>query len=181
MSETQYFYAEGSDQRGPVGATQLIALNLAPSTLIWREGLANWQRFDSIPEFAPQPQAASAPPPPPLQATPFPQMQTPYPNAPYPNAPYPAAQIPYTNLPPRDNSNRIVAGIFGILLGAFGVHKFILGYTTAGLIMCLITIFTCGYGGFVFGIIGLIEGIIYLSTSDEDFYQRYIVNKRPWF
>ena len=173
MSETQYFYAEGNEQRGPVNGAQLVALNLAPSTLVWREGMANWQRLDSLPEFAP-PAPAPAPPPPP--SAPYPQAQTPY-----ANAGYPTPQIPYPNLPPRDSSNRIVAGIFGILLGAFGVHKFILGYTTAGLIMCLVTIFTCGYAGLIFGLIGFIEGIIYLATSDEDFYQRYVVNKRPWF
>lgn len=30
-------------------------------------------------------------------------------------------------------------------------------------------------------IIGLIEGIIYLTKSDEDFYQAYAVEKKEWF
>jgi len=42
-------------------------------------------------------------------------------------------------LPPRDSSKKVAAGVFGILLGGFGVHKFILGYTTPGLIMCLVS------------------------------------------
>ena len=30
-------------------------------------------------------------------------------------------------------------------------------------------------------IISLIEGIIYLSMSDNDFYYTYILNKKDWF
>ena len=41
----------------------------------------------------------------------------------------------------------------------------------------MITIFTCGAGG----IIGLIEGIIYLTKSDEDFHQTYVVEQKGWF
>ena len=72
---------------------------------------------------------------------------------------------------------KMVAGICGILLGGFGVHKFILGYTTEGIIQIVITILTCGAGG----IIGIIEGIIYLTKSDEDFVRTYIQNKKGWF
>ena len=31
------------------------------------------------------------------------------------------------------------------------------------------------------GIVGLIEGILYLTKSDEDFEQIYVVGKKPWF
>jgi TM2 domain-containing membrane protein YozV len=72
---------------------------------------------------------------------------------------------------------KIVAGILGILVGSLGVHKFVLGYTTEGLIQIVITFITCGAGG----IIGLIEGIIYLTKSDEDFVRTYIQNKKGWF
>jgi TM2 domain-containing membrane protein YozV len=69
---------------------------------------------------------------------------------------------------------KIIAGIFGILLGVFGVHKFILGYTTAGVIMLLVTLLTFGFGGLIMSVIGLIEGIMYLTKSDEEFYTTYI-------
>lgn len=78
-------------------------------------------------------------------------------------------------------NKKIVAGICGILLGAFGVHKFILGYTTAGVIMLLVTLLTFGFGGLIMSIIGLIEGIMYLIKSDEEFYTTYMVGKKPWF
>jgi TM2 domain-containing membrane protein YozV len=80
-----------------------------------------------------------------------------------------------------DASKKIAAGICGILIGAFGIHKFILGYTTAGLIMLLVTILTCGIGGAVMGIIGLIEGIIYLTKTDEQFIDTYVINQKTWF
>ena len=76
---------------------------------------------------------------------------------------------------------KIAAGICGILLGGFGVHKFILGLTTPGIIMLVVTLVTCGMGAAITGIIGLVEGIIYLTKSDEDFYQQYAVEKKGWF
>lgn len=79
-----------------------------------------------------------------------------------------------------DASKKIAAGICGILVGAFGVHKFVLGYTTEGTIMLLSTLLTCGIAGMVMGIIGLIEGIIYLTKTDEEFINMYIVNKKGW-
>ena len=72
---------------------------------------------------------------------------------------------------------KITAGILGILVGGFGVHKFVLGYTTEGIITLVITLVTCGVGH----IIGLIEGIIYLTKSDEEFVRTYIQNKKGWF
>ena len=72
---------------------------------------------------------------------------------------------------------KIVAGICGILLGRFGVHRFVLGDTTGGIIRIVISVVTCGAGG----IIGLVEGIIYLTKSDEDFVEQYINQKKAWF
>ena len=79
------------------------------------------------------------------------------------------------------SSNKIVAGICGILIGSLGIHKFILGLTTPGIIMVLVTVLTCGVGGLAMSIIGFIEGVIYLSKTDEDFYQTYAIEKKPWF
>jgi TM2 domain-containing membrane protein YozV len=76
---------------------------------------------------------------------------------------------------------KIAAGICGILLGALGIHKFILGLTTPGIIMLLVSILTCGFGAIVMAIIGLVEGIIYLTKTDEDFYRLYGVEQKGWF
>jgi TM2 domain-containing membrane protein YozV len=82
---------------------------------------------------------------------------------------------------PAGADKKIAAGICGILLGALGIHKFILGYTMPGIIMLLVTVLTLGFGGFVIGIIGLIEGIIYLTKSDEEFVRIYVEGKKSWF
>ena len=74
-------------------------------------------------------------------------------------------------------NKKIVAGVLALLLGSLGVHKFVLGYTTEGIIQIVISVVTCGIGG----IIPFIEGIIYLVKTDEEFYQTYQVNKRGWF
>lgn len=83
------------------------------------------------------------------------------------------------------DNKKLVTGILAILLGAFGIHKFILGYTKEGVIMLIITIIlgvlTCGIAASAMGIVGLIEGVIYLTKSDEEFYNTYQVGRKPWF
>jgi len=81
----------------------------------------------------------------------------------------------------REENKRVLAGILALLMGVFGIHKFILGYTKEGLIMLLISVLTCGIGAVPISIISLIEGIIYLTKSDEEFYEMYQVGRKPWF
>ncbi len=72
-------------------------------------------------------------------------------------------------------SKRTTAGILAILVGAFGVHRFYMGDTKGGIIRLLL-ILVC-----VSGIIGLIEGIIYLTKTDEEFKEIYEDGKKEWF
>jgi TM2 domain-containing membrane protein YozV len=148
-------------QYGPVTAEQLrgwIAENRANAqTLAQADGTQEWKPLGSFAEFAsdlkPPPVSASAPP-----------TITPPPPAADPRA-----------------SNKIPAGICGILLGGLGVHKFILGFTGAGLVMLLITLLTCGLAYPLMHLIGLIEGIIYLCKPDEEFVRVYVDGKKEWF
>ena len=64
---------------------------------------------------------------------------------------------------------KLVAAILAILLGWLGLHKFYLGYVISGVIQLVLSI-VLGIGG----IIGLIEGIIYLLKSDDEFESVYI-------
>ena len=80
--------------------------------------------------------------------------------------------------PQQGSQNKLVVGVLAILLGWLGVHKFILGMTNQGIILLVVGLVTCGS---VSSIIGLIEGIIYLTKSDEEFYQTYVVGKKEWF
>jgi TM2 domain-containing membrane protein YozV len=86
------------------------------------------------------------------------------------------------------SKNKTTAGILALLLGGLGIHKFYLGYTGAGLVYLLVN--TIGFAvtwlllftpNMALGIIALVEGIIYLTKSDEEFEQTYVVNKRTWF
>lgn len=85
---------------------------------------------------------------------------------------------------------KLAAGICGILVGAFGVHKFILGFHGAGAMM--LTIWIVGiitgsclivpiFASMAIQIIGLVEGILYLTKTDEEFYRIYAVERREWF
>ncbi|MEY3019610.1 MAG: hypothetical protein RLZZ272_594 [Actinomycetota bacterium] len=76
-----------------------------------------------------------------------------------------------------EESKRIVAGILAIVVGGLGIHRFILGDTSGGIIRIVITFVTCGAGS----LIGLIEGIIYLTKSDDEFVQLYQVERKAWF
>lgn len=82
---------------------------------------------------------------------------------------------------PASDKQKMVAGILGILLGYLGVHKFYLGYTKEGIIMLAVSLLTFGVGWSVMAVIGLIEGIMYLTKTDEEFYQTYVVNQKTWF
>lgn len=79
------------------------------------------------------------------------------------------------------DSKRIIAGVLGIFFGALGIHKFVLGYTKQGLIMLILTVITFGILAGITGLIGLIEGIIYLTKSDEEFVEIYQNNEKAWF
>ena len=86
-------------------------------------------------------------------------------------------------------NKKILAGILGILFGGLGIHKFILGYNKEGGILLGATLIgillSCVGIGVLFvwipGVIGFIEGIIYLTKSDAEFYNTYQAGKKPWF
>lgn len=83
------------------------------------------------------------------------------------------------------DNKKVLAGVLAIIFGAFGIHKFILGYNKEGIIMLAVSIIlgaiTCGAGVGLAGLVGLIEGIIYLTKSDEEFYATYQLGRKPWF
>lgn len=137
-------------------------------------------------EPTPPPERQQTPPPsgPPLAGPPLigpPPTGPAYPGPPPPGYPLPApgpapgpAAIPAPSpaLPPGyvdpQAKSRLTAGLLGIFLGAFGVHRFYLGYTSIGVLQILVTIATCGIGG----LWGFIEGILILNgsaiTTDAD-------------
>ena len=91
------------------------------------------------------------------------------------------AQDVYGQITSDKENKRVLSGILAILFGALGIHKFILGYQKEGIIMLVLSLLSFGFLAGFMAIIGLIEGIIYLSKSDEEFYQIYQAGRRPWF
>lgn len=79
----------------------------------------------------------------------------------------------YTNTTSYNNSinrntnakSKVAAGLFGIFLGAFGVHNFYLGYTGKAVAQLLISLLTCLIFSPVSAVWGLIEGILILSGN----------------
>jgi TM2 domain-containing membrane protein YozV len=79
---------------------------------------------------------------------------------------------------------KMVSGILAILLGWLGIHKFYLGYQKEGIIMCAIGVggwLLCGIPRMVVSIIGIIEGVMYLTKTDEQFIATYVTGRKPWF
>jgi len=81
-----------------------------------------------------------------------------------------------TTEPAKPESKRTLLGILAILLGGIGVHKFMMGKTTPGIIH-IVLFFCVGLST----IIGLIEGIIYLTKTDAEFEEIYIKGGKDWF
>lgn len=133
--------------------------------------------------FAPEPEVPAAPEPPAPEVPPAPAPPAPpAPGYAPPTAPPPAYQAPVAS---STDKNKVVAGILGILLGGLGIHKFYLGYQKEGIIMLVasigLAIITFGTLAWVVSIVGLIEGIIYITKSDEEFYNIYVAGRKPWF
>jgi TM2 domain-containing membrane protein YozV len=86
------------------------------------------------------------------------------------------------------SKDKLAAGLLAILLGGFGIHKFYLGFTGPGLVFLLVntvgwlvTWFLLFIPNLVLWVIALVEGIIYLTRTDEEFERLYVIEKKEWF
>jgi serine/threonine protein kinase len=155
---------------------------------------------DREPPPRPAPQAAPAPqappvarPAPPAPARPMPvvpveeavpvlgQSESPRP-APRPGSrsdTRPAGR-PRDRRPPQTDGggDRTIHAIVAILVGGFGVHKFMQGNSGNGTLRLILGLVTCLL---VTPVISLIEGIQYLSMTDEQYARDYLRDKKDWF
>ena len=117
--------------------------------------------------------------------------QTPHagPGAVPPQQPYYGYQQPYYQQPYAQpvvaTKDHVAAGLLAIFLGWLGIHKFYLGYNTSGFVMLGVSILggilTLSLACWVIWVIAIIEGIIYLTKSQSQFEQIYVLNKKEWF
>ncbi|MCM1504950.1 MAG: TM2 domain-containing protein [Muribaculum sp.] len=91
----------------------------------------------------------------------------------YGNNQYPP-QPPVNNgdifTPGPSGKSRGVAGLLAIFLGSLGIQYFYLGKNTAGVITLIISLCLCG----IPSIIWLIQGILMLCMSQQDFERKYV-------
>ena len=82
-------------------------------------------------------------------------------------------------------NKKLAAGLCGIFFGQLGIHKFLLGYTSEAVTMLVVSlvggIATCGLSSMVMAVIGIVEGITYLTRSDAAFEETYIHSHKGWF
>ena len=83
------------------------------------------------------------------------------------------------------SNKKLAAGLLGIFLGSFGIHKFVLGCNNAAIIMLFVSlaggVVTCGVATGLMSIIGLIEDVIYLTKTTDEFRESYLDQQKPWF
>lgn len=88
-----------------------------------------------------------------------------------------------------DEKSNVVAGLLALFLGGLGIHKFYLGYNQEGVILLVGTVVSwimlivlIGFFGLMaIAIICLVEAIIYLTKSPEEFRATYVDGRKPWF
>lgn len=80
-----------------------------------------------------------------------------------------AAQCPKCGAPQAvaGQKSKVTAGLFALFLGGIGVHKFYLGRPLAGVIYLLL------FWTLIPAFIAFIEGLIYLTMSDDAFRRKY--------
>lgn len=202
-----YYLADAAGRQiGPLPREQLMANGLRPESMVWTAGMGQWQPASAVADLAPLFTASTAPPfvappqaawpqnpggqqgysQPPFAGQGFGQsgfaQQPGYAQSGYPQPNFSQPGFTQPGFGPSSlgdvSSKKLAAGLCGILLGGLGIHKFILGMPGPGVITILLSIITLGIAGHI---IGLIEGIIYLTKSDSEFYYTYMVQKKQWF
>jgi TM2 domain-containing membrane protein YozV len=154
-----FYVGDGNQQRGPYTIDQLRGLGIRPDTLVWREGMSQWQPASTVAE---------------LRSI----LGSTTPGVP----PIPPSQMGYASAPGhRPGSKRVLAGVMAIIFGSLGIHKFIMGYVGAGMVYLLITVLSIGIAAPIMHILAVVEGIIYLCKSDQEFDQMYVVGRKAWF
>ena len=82
-------------------------------------------------------------------------------------------------------SKKTTAGLLGLFFGAFGAHKFVLGYQREGFIYLGVSVvvgaITCGAALFITSTLALVESILLLTKTPEEFKKKYLDTKTPWF
>lgn len=163
-----HFTKRGEQQPSPVPQAMLVNLiasgEVGPDDHVWCATMSTWDVVSRVPQLA----AFALPSMPGAGAGPF------VVNGPR-ATPGAVDSAEYRSFV----SKKTGAGLLALFLGNLGVHKFMLGLTTGGLTMLLLFLLLIPIPFLT--VVSFVEGVIYLSKSDEAFYQDYAVRKKQWF
>lgn len=136
---------------GPMTKENLLAYHPTRDTLVWKEGMPNWQPLYMVPELM--------------------ELINGYPSSPnmppYPGAAMPP-QTPFNAV--YSGKSKTTAGILALLIGTLGIQYFYVGKVGGGFITILLSLITCGS----WGLLTFIQGILMLSMSQQEFDQKYV-------
>lgn len=76
----------------------------------------------------------------------------------------------YSSASSEISNKKLACGLLAIFLGGLGVQYFVLGKVKGGLLTILLSLVTCGLWSFLM----LIQGILMLVMSDQEFYRKYM-------
>lgn len=199
----QWYIVYNGQRIGPVEKVELKQYGLEPNSLVWCAGMANWAPASSVPDLVEiinvqkqepakqpqQPQPASAPQQYSQQGNAGETYTVPNRQSYGQQQGYGQHQQGYGQ--PQDHGQqqgygqsaygqhndyyqpsgkRVAAGICALLLGGLGVQYFVCGKIGAGFICILLTLITCG----LWEIVSIIQGIVMLTMSDQDFDRKYV-------
>ncbi|MDE6558733.1 MAG: GYF domain-containing protein [Muribaculaceae bacterium] len=170
-----WYIIYNGQQVGPLERQQLSSYNLTPGSMVWHEGMPEWQPAGNVPELQDilyhDANGRNANGYPNFGASDgkYPNYGQPqYGSSPYGN-PYNPGYDPYY----QPSGKKVAAGVLAILLGWLGVQYFYLGKIGGGLLTILLTLVTCGF----WEIITFIQGIVMLTMSDQEFDRKFVNSK----
>jgi TM2 domain-containing membrane protein YozV len=177
-STVWHYTLNGSQQPTPIDQQALIRLivngHVGPGDHVWNETMATWAKVSQVADLA-----AYALPMMPRggsdawssgSANAFPPIQvTPQAGSSGQSSPEYRSFV----------GKKTGAGVAALLIGALGIHKFMLGLTTGGLTMLLLCILLVPIP--FLSLIAFVEGILYLSKSEEQFFRDYALERKQWF
>lgn len=143
---SNWYILYNGQQIGPMSVNELLAYNPTPDTMVWREGMAEWQPAYNFPELMTRINEQGG----------------------VPRNP----NVPPAYSSAKTDKDKLVAGLLAIFLGFFGLQYFYIGKTTGGIYCLLLSIVTCG----LWEIISFIQGILMLTMSQRDFENKYVLS-----
>lgn len=144
---------------GPMSKENILAYHPSPDTMVWTEGMTDWQPLYTVPELM---ELLNGPQQPPMGQGASSGYNNPY-NGGGGTPPY----VPYQGYEQKDKTT---AGLLALLIGGLGIQYFYLGKVGAGLVTILLTFVT----GCIWSLLMFIQGIIILTMSEEEFNRKFV-------